>query len=158
MAQALRAMAACKDLPFRLDVVGRADPGPFMELTTQLGLTTRVHHHGSSNDVGRYMAAADLFVLPTQYEPFGLVIVEALASGLPTITSRLAGAAEAVRHGSNGLLLDDPLDVEELASHLRTAASADLAEWSASAAASVHRFRIDQTLPRVEHYIRNGVH
>ena len=59
--------------------------------------------------------AADLFAFPTYYEPFGMVITEAMASGLPVITSRSAGASEMITEGVSGLLLDQPADAGELA-------------------------------------------
>ena len=82
----------------RIDVVGRVSPRDYQPRINRLRLAGRVHWHGSTSDVFPYYAAADALVLPTQYEPFGIVIVEALASGLPVITSRLAGAAPAVEH------------------------------------------------------------
>jgi len=57
------------------------------------------------------------------------VIIEALASGVPVLTTRLAGASGAVRPGRTGLILEDPYDVHELAELLDRAASADLAAW-----------------------------
>ena len=92
-------------------------------------------------------------VLPTQYEPFGLVIVEALASGVPVITSRLAGASEAVRDGRTGLILEDPYDVEELAGLLATAGRADLEAWGREAASSVDPYRRDHVMGEVERII-----
>lgn len=74
---------------------------------------------GSVGDVVEMLAAADVFALPTRYEPWGLVIVEALAAGLPVVVSRLAGASVAVRDGETGVLLDDPEDAEALADGLR---------------------------------------
>jgi glycosyltransferase involved in cell wall biosynthesis len=99
--------------------------------------------------VSRQLAAADLLVLPTQYEPFGLVVVEALACGVPVLVSRLAGASVAVDNGRTGLILEDPYDVHELAALLEEAASADLDEWGRAAAGSVDSYRRDQVLNRV---------
>jgi UDP-glucose:(heptosyl)LPS alpha-1,3-glucosyltransferase len=153
LGQTLEAMALVGDRRLQLYVVGRADLGPYRATITRLGLTDRVHYLGSSADVGRELAAADVMVLPTQYEPFGLVIVEALASGIPVVTSRLAGAAEAVVEGKSGLILEDPYDVSELAGRLETVASADLAAWGAYAGTSVDRFRRQQVMGAVEQVI-----
>ena len=153
MGQVLEAMALSGDRRLSLYVVGRADIGPYRATINRLGLSDRVHYLGASADVGRELAAADLMVLPTQYEPFGLVIVEALASGIPVLTSRLAGASEAVVEGSSGLLLGDPYDVEELAGLLEVAASADLTAWGDYAAASVDRFRREHVMHKVEQVI-----
>jgi UDP-glucose:(heptosyl)LPS alpha-1,3-glucosyltransferase len=66
-----------------------------------------------SADVERYYAAADIFILPTLYEPFGLVILEALASGLPSVISACAGASEWLEDGIEAIFLQDPSDSEE---------------------------------------------
>ena len=64
------------------------------------------------------MRACDLFVFPTRYEPFGLVILEALASGLPVVTSAVAGAAELLTPAC-GIALADPEDAARLADAVR---------------------------------------
>ena len=110
----LRAMAAAGSPWLHLLLVGRADPARFAGLVAELGLQDRVRY-GGSTDMAAAHAAADVFVLPTQYEAFCLAIVEALGSGLPVVTSRVPGAGDVVRHGQSGLLLDDPTDVAELA-------------------------------------------
>jgi UDP-glucose:(heptosyl)LPS alpha-1,3-glucosyltransferase len=118
----------------RIDVVGRVSPRDYQGKIERLGLGGRLHWHGSTSDVAPFYAAADLMVLPTQYEPFGIVIVEALASGLPVIASRLAGASVAVESGASGRLLADPSDQAELAGYLREATDPAVREqWAAGA-------------------------
>jgi UDP-glucose:(heptosyl)LPS alpha-1,3-glucosyltransferase len=151
--QVLEAMALNDDHRMALHVVGKAGLGPYQATIHRLGLDDRVSYHGPSSDVSWHLAAADLMVLPTQYEPFGLVIVEALASGVPVITSRLAGASEAIRDGRTGLLLDDPYDVQELATLLDRAGRADLDAWGAEAASSVASYRRDHVMREVERII-----
>ena len=114
----LTALEKVKSPSTRIDVVGEVSSGDYRAKVKDLGLSRNVHWHGSTNDVFPYYAAADLLVLPTLYEPFGLVIIEALACGLPVITSRLAGASSAVERGQSGRLLVDPTDVDELAAYL----------------------------------------
>jgi glycosyltransferase involved in cell wall biosynthesis len=70
---------------------------------------------GSTADVAGFHAAADLFVLPTQYEAFCLAILESLGSGLPVITSDVPGARDAIVVGRNGSLISDPNNAEQLA-------------------------------------------
>jgi UDP-glucose:(heptosyl)LPS alpha-1,3-glucosyltransferase len=98
----------------KLLAVGKLDPRVFKRLSEELELKERIRFVGPSDCVSEYYAAADLFALPTQYEAWGLVIVEAMACGLPVLTSRCAGAAVAVVEGRNGFLLDDPWDVLEI--------------------------------------------
>ena len=150
LGQTLEAMAHNGDRRMTLHVVGKAGLGPYQSTIHRLGLDDLVRYHGPTRDVGWPLAAADLMVLPTQYEPFGLVIVEALASGVPVITSRLAGASEAVRDGRTGLILEDPYDVSELAGLLARAGRADLAAWGREASSSVAPYRRDRVMERVE--------
>jgi len=115
----LRALAHLQDPRLRLLAVGRLDPQRYAAEIGRLGMADRVQFTGPSGDVASFYAAADVFALPTQYEAWGLVIVEALACGLPVVTSRLAGAAITVREGEAGFLLDDPNDPIEIAESLR---------------------------------------
>ena len=96
--------------------VGRGDLDHFAGLAEAAGAREQVTLAGPASDIERVFGAADAFVFPTLYEPFGMVITEAMASGLPVITSRQAGAAEMIEDGASGLLLDAPGDVQELAS------------------------------------------
>lgn len=99
----------------RLVAVGGGDHRGFAGLARGLGVEERVLLVGHRKDIPRFYRACDLFVLPTLYEPFGLVIIEAMASGLPIVVSRLAGAAELLEQGRSGMLLENPSDPEELA-------------------------------------------
>jgi UDP-glucose:(heptosyl)LPS alpha-1,3-glucosyltransferase len=148
------AVGRLDDPRVHVHVVGRVSTTAYASRVEELGLSDRVHYHGPSNDVAAYMAAADLFVLPTRYEAFGLVIVEALAMGTPVITSRIAGAAPAIAPGDNGYLLDDPADPEELARAIGTAlVPTNLHHLQAGAAGSVGRFRWSAVLPEIERLV-----
>lgn len=153
--ETLQAVHLLGDPRVRISLVGRRPPTDYAAVIARLGLQDRVRYHGATDDVGRWHAGADLLVLPTQYEPFGIVIVEALASGLPVITSRLAGAAQAITHGKSGLLQEDPYDIEELTGLLKQALDADLAEWGRAAVSASAPYQwpkifngVDALLPR----------
>jgi glycosyltransferase involved in cell wall biosynthesis len=84
------------------------------ELIARLGLAGRVVLTGWLDDMNAYLSSLDLFVSPSRSEPFGLAIVEAMAMGVPVISSRSEGALEIIRDGFNGRLV--PIgDVEALA-------------------------------------------
>lgn len=91
----------------------------YEHLVRQLDLTERVIFCSPTNTIEHYYAAADAFVFPSPYEDFGMVISEAMASGLPVITSREAGAAELIEHEREGFLLENPSDSEEIAQYLK---------------------------------------
>ncbi len=80
----------------------------------KLGVAGRVRFVGGVSDVRPFLAAADAFVLPTLYDPFPNAALEAMAAGLPVVTSTKCGAAEVVREGESGFVRD-ALDVEGLA-------------------------------------------
>jgi glycosyltransferase involved in cell wall biosynthesis len=82
----------------------------------RLGLAGRVHLAGalSRAEVAWAMGAAQVFVLPSRVEPFGIVVLEALRAGRPVVVSSRGGAGEIVRHEREGLVAD-PLDSAQLA-------------------------------------------
>ena len=115
LAQVIRAIAAVGHHRVELWVAGGDDPAPYERLAHQLGVAERVRFLGHRSDVVGLMQAADAFVMPASYEPFGLVLMEALACGTPVITSRAAGVAELMTENREGYTLEDPSDVGELA-------------------------------------------
>lgn len=103
-----------KSISFPLLVLGEGNRQYYQAICDRYGLKN-VHFLGKQKNIERFFRAADVFILPTQYEPFGLVILEALSCGVPVITSRCAGAAELIQDGQEGFLLDDPKNVDVLA-------------------------------------------
>jgi UDP-glucose:(heptosyl)LPS alpha-1,3-glucosyltransferase len=147
----LEAVALLGDPRLRVEVVGAASLGPYHRRIEALGLSDRVWWHGSQADLAPWYAAADLLVLPTQYEPFGNTIIEALATGLPVVTTTLAGASSAVVPDVNGLLQLDPVDAHELAGLLERALEGEhLADWSAQAGSGLECFEWSAIASRFE--------
>jgi UDP-glucose:(heptosyl)LPS alpha-1,3-glucosyltransferase len=83
-------------------------------MVNRLGIKEHVYFLGPKTDVERYYCASDLFVFPTIYDPFSNVCLEAMASGLPVITSRVNGASELLKAGKNGYIIDNPVDPIEI--------------------------------------------
>jgi glycosyltransferase involved in cell wall biosynthesis len=81
--------------------------GQLRALTDQL----RIQLAGQQADVQRYLQAADLFVLPSRVEGLPNALLEAMACGLPVVSSPLSGVSEVIQHGTNGLLLVDEFKV-----------------------------------------------
>ncbi|MEX1103548.1 MAG: glycosyltransferase family 4 protein [Dehalococcoidia bacterium] len=109
---AIEAIRGPEHANVRLVVVGDGVAAPFLDGLPADVVDRIIFAGAQSHEVERFYAAADVFILPTLYEPFGLVILEAMACGLPTIVSACAGAAEWLKDGVDLVLLQDPTDGE----------------------------------------------
>jgi glycosyltransferase involved in cell wall biosynthesis len=118
-----QAMAALPQAPGRLLGVSRTDPAEMLTRAGELGVSDRVRVAPATDQIEQYYAAADVFVFPTPYDAFGMVISEAMACGLPVVTAATAGAAEIIEPGRTGLIIQDPTDVAALGAHLQSLAA-----------------------------------
>jgi len=116
--QLLEALARLSNRAARLVVIG-ADrrTSALRRRADALGLGGAVIFAGAQREVRSWYGAADCFVLPTLYDPFPNAALEAMASGLPVITSSNCGAAEFIVEGDNGFVCD-ALDVAALAERM----------------------------------------
>lgn len=101
--------------PFRLLVAGNPKTAGYERLAQRLGITDNVRFIGYCAETRNCYFAADFLVHPTFYDPCSLVALEALACGLPVITSRYNGASELLTPPRDGFVLDDPHDHQRLA-------------------------------------------
>ena len=116
-------LQALKKVPnLHLAVVGDTQGSPFLELANNLGISERVHFLGYRRDIAKIMQATDFFVFPSRYEACTLVLLEALASGLPVITATATGGAELVTPEA-GIVLSETDNVDSLAASLSVLAS-----------------------------------
>jgi glycosyltransferase involved in cell wall biosynthesis len=104
----LEALAGIDDQSVRVLVVGgnAGEIAEFAALAQQLGVTNRVVFAGYQSDVRPYLWAADLFVLPSSYEIFPLVVMQAMAAGVPVVVTRLYGVEEYAVHGVNAWFVE----------------------------------------------------
>ena len=115
----IEALAQLKELPLVLVVAGKDDPAPYQRRIRELGLEGRVTFEPSRADVQWYYAAADVYVGPSLEDTFAQPPTEAMACGLPVITTATNGTAEIMTDGVDGLVLEDPNDVAGLAAKIR---------------------------------------
>ena len=94
--------------------VSRSNADAWLARARAARLGDRVRVMPPTSRIEEYYGAADALVFPTPYDAFGMVITEAMACGLPVVTSAAAGAAELIRNGDNGLLLSDAGDTRAL--------------------------------------------
>jgi UDP-glucose:(heptosyl)LPS alpha-1,3-glucosyltransferase len=121
------------DRNLMLLVVGSdRDMAGYRHRVERSGLRSRIVFTGPRNDIDRLFAAADFLVLPSLFEPFGNVVLEAMASGLPVLTSSRVGAAEILPESMRRFIVEDPTDVREI-----TMRAGDLADSARTVAPSV---------------------
>lgn len=102
-------------VPFRLAVVGHPRFQRCRRLAQHLGVAHRINFHGFCADTKNAYFASDFLVHPTFYDPCSLVALEALACGLPVITTQYNGASEILNPPDDGLVIRDPHDSQSLA-------------------------------------------
>ncbi|MBN1344276.1 MAG: glycosyltransferase family 4 protein [Phycisphaerae bacterium] len=122
VAPAIEAIARLKRrdaLPPRLLIVGRDHPGRFAHLAMRFGVGDRVTFVGPSDRVHAFYHASDVLLHPTYYDPCSRVVLEAMACGLPPITTRHNGAADVIEDGRNGYVVDSADAVDQLADRIQ---------------------------------------
>ncbi|WP_417581192.1 glycosyltransferase [Nitrincola sp.] len=118
----LQAMALLKDsCSLELYVAGSGpDQSAIQKLAGQLGVLEKVHFAGWIEDIAGWLSEIDLAVLPSRYEPFGIVVLEAAAYGCPVISTTVAGPASQICDGVDGWLAE-PGSPQSLAAKIVTA-------------------------------------
>ncbi len=105
--------------PFKLLILGRDRKNPYLHLAKKLKILDEVVFAGSTNEPEKYYGASDLLVHPTFYDACSLAVLEALASGLPVITSSSNGASGILSQGEEGWVVQATRDVNELGRAIR---------------------------------------
>lgn len=132
---AIRALARMA-VRAELVAIGSGGRGALAALAASLGVADRVRLEPPRADIATAYRDADAFVFPTRYEPFGMVIAEALASGVPVVTSAAAGAADLVKDGESGYVVADAEDAAGFARGLDRLLGADARARERMAAAA----------------------
>ncbi|MBA3060199.1 MAG: glycosyltransferase family 4 protein [Nitrospirae bacterium] len=107
----------------RLLIIGRGNINKFKSMAKKCGIQNSIIFLDAQSEVEKFYAAADIFVLPTIYDPFSNATLEAMASGLPVITTRNNGVAELIQDGEEGFILEDLTDYAALAEKIGIALS-----------------------------------
>ena len=143
VAQALQALAKAPEA--QLVIVGHDKKAArYQQQAQSLGVAARAHFVGAQKDVKAYYGMADALLLPTLYDPFPNVAVEAMGCGLPVITSTKCGAAELIEDGRQGFVRD-ALDIAGLAQAMRLLCNqARAQEMGAAARLLAEPLRLDR--------------
>lgn len=116
---AVQAMALCKNRKMRLLVAGRGNAALYTTKHLRFWREEPVRFLGEVADLLRVYAASDIFILPTIYDPFSNASLEALACGLPVITTRSNGFSEIIEHNVHGSIVDHAGDLIGLRDAIR---------------------------------------
>ncbi|MFQ5900033.1 MAG: glycosyltransferase family 4 protein [Thermodesulfobacteriota bacterium] len=103
----------------KLMVVGKDSCRKYYRIAKRLGIEQNVIFAGPVREIKVYYHTGDIFVLPSIYEPFSNACLEAMAAGLPVVTSRANGVSEVISHGKDGYIIEDPANPYEIAETIR---------------------------------------
>lgn len=148
-----------QQIPAKLMMVG---DGPEKEkaeiLCTQLGITDKVIFFGNSNEIDQILQHSDLFLLPSETESFGLAALEAMACGVPVISSNSGGLAEVNLEGYSGYL-SEVGNVNEMAKNAIQILSdpSRLQEFKSNALKTAEKFDIQHILPLYESVYQRAI-
>jgi UDP-glucose:(heptosyl)LPS alpha-1,3-glucosyltransferase len=106
--KALAKIRKGNSLPFKLLVLGRDRQSSYLRLAKENGIFEEVVFAGSTHEPEKYYGASDFLVHPTFYDACSLTVLEALASGLPVITTHSNGAGGIITQGQEGFVISDP--------------------------------------------------
>ena len=141
-----------KEIPAKLMMVGEGpEREPAERLCEELGIADKVVFFGNSNQIDRILCFSDFFLLPSKTESFGLSALEAMASGVPVISSNTGGIPEVNKHGFSGYL-SDVSDVEDMSSNAIKILSnpETLNQFKQNAVTQAKTFDIQQIVPKYE--------
>ncbi|WP_243472097.1 N-acetyl-alpha-D-glucosaminyl L-malate synthase BshA [Winogradskyella sp. MH6] len=141
-----------KELPAKLMMVGEGPEKETAEnLVEELGISDKVIFFGNSNEIDRILCFSDLFLLPSQTESFGLAALEAMASGVPVISTNTGGLPEVNIDGYSGYLSDVNAVADMSANAIKILKDADtLKTFKANAKAQSKKFDIHAIVPQYE--------
>lgn len=111
----INALPSINDHNFKALIIGKGNTDKYRAIAKRLGVLRHTLFLGTQKEIEKFYAAADLFVLPTLYDPFSNATLEAMASGLPVITTKNNGAAELIKNGDEGFVMNDLFNSQELA-------------------------------------------
>jgi len=148
-----------KVMPAKLMMVGDGpEKAPAEALCEELGISDKVIFFGNSNEISKILCFSDLFLLPSETESFGLAALEAMASGVPVISSNTGGLPEVNREGYSGYL-SNVGDIDDMAQKAISILSDDkvLFEFKSNALKVAQEFDIQAVMPMYERVYRKAL-
>jgi len=145
----LEAISLLNKREIKLLVIGNDDKKPYQKWITKRVLDKQILFLGPKKSIEKYYAASDIFVLPTLYDAFANVCLEAMACGIPVITTRNNGVSELIENKEHGYILQTQ-NPEELASKIRALESQiERSRMGENAAKKARSFTIERHMSQV---------
>jgi N-acetyl-alpha-D-glucosaminyl L-malate synthase BshA len=147
-----------KEIPSRLVLVGDGpDRSECERLCREMGLCDKVKFLGKQEGLVQILTASDVFLIPSQSESFGLAALEAMACGLPVVSSSVGGLPELIRHNETGFIAEIG-DVDRMAKYVKELLANEkkykvFSENSRSRA--INKFDTSKVVPLYEKYYKN---
>jgi len=141
-----------KEIPAKLMMVGEGpEKEPAERLCERLGIEDKVIFFGKSHEIDKILCFSDLFLLPSETESFGLAALEAMASGVPVISSNTGGIPEVNKQGVSGFL-SNVGDVDDMAKNALYILKDEsiLSEFKVNAKVEAKKFDIHEIVPYYE--------
>ncbi|PKL52508.1 MAG: hypothetical protein CVV37_00865 [Nitrospira bacterium HGW-Nitrospira-1] len=151
----INAASLIKGEDFKAIVIGKGDADKYKAIAERLGISDKIIFLGIQNEVEKFYAAADLFILPTLYDPFSNATLEAMASGLPVITTKNNGAAELIENGKEGFVIDDFLDSKDLSEKILNSLD-NLAIMGKAARQKAEQFPIEKAVREFTYVVKQS--
>jgi UDP-glucose:(heptosyl)LPS alpha-1,3-glucosyltransferase len=145
--------------PFKLLVLGRDRKDFYLRLSRRIGISEETIFAGSTDEPEKYYGSADIFVHPAFYDAFSLSVLEALASGLPVITTSSTGASGILNHGEEGFVLRKIEDLEELKTAIRHFFKEDIRQHASHLGRTKAEMHSDQSnFSGIDRVFKNTIH
>ncbi|MCS7215131.1 MAG: glycosyltransferase family 4 protein [Thermodesulfovibrio sp.] len=139
----LKVLTILKERDIFLIVIGKGNIKQYLKICKSLGIENNVQFLGIRRDIENFYALADLFVLPTIYDPFSNATLEAMATGLPVVTTKNNGASELIEEGKEGFIVGNLFNYSDLADKINLALR-DTKRMGDSARKKAEQFSIER--------------
>ena len=139
-----------QDTRYKVLVVGKGDFTYYRNMARRLGIEENLIFAGITTEIEKFYAASDVFILPSIYDPFSNACLEAMASGIPVITTKNNGVSEIIENGKDGFIVESHSDVNEIASKISFLMFQDLSEsFGRDARKKAEKFTIENTVKKM---------